>query len=105
MFLIPVLSANFMGLNFNPESASLLRGMGGLIIGTGLMNMLGYRSNEFQLVQLILITNIVIQLLGISVDILGVYHGVLSAVRFAPVELTHLFVGIGSGIYLMLLEK
>jgi hypothetical protein len=105
MFLIPVLSANFMGLNFNPESASLLRGMGALIIGTGMMNNLIYKSTNFELLKVVLITNIISHLLGISVDFLGVYQGVLSAIKFAPVEVTHLFVGIGSAIYLIMLKK
>jgi hypothetical protein len=105
MFLIPVLSANLMGLNFNPESASLLRGMGALIISTGIMNNLVFKSTNFELLKVVLIANIFTHLLSISVDFLGVYQGIISAVKFAPVEVTHLFIGIGSAIYLMMLKK
>lgn len=49
--------------------------------------------------------NIVTHLLGITADIWSVFDGALTTVRIFPVEIAHLFVGLGSSIYLLGLIK
>lgn len=51
-----------------------------------------------------MLTNIITRLFGISADIWGVLDNVLAASKIAPVEITHLFVGVGSLYYLLKLK-
>jgi len=46
MFFAPSKGAQLLGLAITPELASLLRGMGGLIIGRGTMNLLFRNSMD-----------------------------------------------------------
>jgi hypothetical protein len=71
MFFAPGASAALLGLELTPATASLLNGMGGLIIGTGTMNLLFYGINQPATVKALLLTNIVTHLFGIAADVLG----------------------------------
>jgi hypothetical protein len=101
MFLLPGLAAKSLGLASLPETSSVLRGMGGLIIGSGMINFFLRDSNDSATLGAILLTNVITHLLGLSADIWGVVDGVLTTSKIAPVETTHLFVAIGSLIYLL----
>ena len=101
MFFLPGLAAMALGLAALPETSSVLRGMGGLIIGSGIINFLLRNSNDNATLEAIFLTNIITHILGLSADIWGVVDGVLTTSRIAPVETTHLFVAIGSLIYLL----
>ena len=47
----------------------------------------------------LLLANMITHLFGLSADLWGIAGGVLTIAKMAPVEFTHLFVGIGSLIY------
>ncbi|HMG82933.1 MAG TPA: hypothetical protein VK559_07845 [Ferruginibacter sp.] len=101
MFFVPAVAANSLGMEFSPTTGSVLRGMGGLIIGTGLMNFLFAKINNLATVMVVLMTNIATHAFGLAVDLFGIHDGVLTITKMAPVEITHLFVGVGSLIYLL----
>lgn len=104
MFLLPGLAAKSLGIVSTPEATSLLRGMGGLIIGSGAVIFLLRNNKDTGTLKVLLITNIITHLLGLSADIWGVVDGVLTTSKIVPVEMTHLFVGIGSFICLLKLK-
>ena len=104
MFFLPGLAAKFLGILSTPGAMSLLRGMGGLIIGSGAINFLLRNYQDTNALKALLIANIVTHLLGLSADILGVLDGVLTTLKIVPVEMTHLFVGAGSFICLLKLK-
>ncbi|HTB52777.1 MAG TPA: hypothetical protein VK718_08375 [Ferruginibacter sp.] len=101
MFFLPAAAANFLGIATSPATTSVLRGMGGLIIGTGTMNFLIYNNNNPATIMMVLLTNIITHILGISADVLGIMSGALLPIKMAPVEIVHLFIGIGSWICLL----
>lgn len=104
MFFVPAFAAKFLDIASTPQTVSVLRGMGGLIIGSGAINFLLRNQNDIAALKGLLLTNIITHLLGISADIWGVLDGALTTSKIAPVELTHLFVGIGSLICLLRLK-
>jgi hypothetical protein len=105
MFLMPALAFNGLGITVTPQTVSLLQGMGGLIIGLGALNFLGRHFTEVRMLNVVLLTNILTHTLGLLADIFGVLNGALQIGQMAPVELTHLFIGTGSLIYLVRLKR
>ena len=105
MFFVPTFVAGFLDITAAPQTVSVLRGMGGLIIGSGAINFFLRKQNNFDVLRGLLITNIITHLLGLSADVWGVVDGALRAGKMAPVEITHLFVGIGSLLCLLELQK
>jgi hypothetical protein len=105
LFFLPQFASKNFGMTYTPEIGSLLRGMGGLIIGTGLINFLFRKTTSSEALKALFIANIVTQFLGIIADFLGLYEEVLTLRNILPVQVTHLFIGVGSLIYLLQLEK
>lgn len=105
MFFLPAIAAKFLDIPLSDATASVLRGMGGLIIGSGTINFLVRNIHDNRTLKAVLLTNIITHLFGISADIWGVVDGALTTSKIAPVEITHLFIGIGSLIYLLRLKN
>jgi len=105
MFFLPRTAAMSIGLDYTPQVGSLLKGLGGLIIGSGTINFLLRNSADPGAVRALLLTNIVTQLFGISADLLGVLDETLTEIKILPVQILHLFVGIGSIVYLSKLKS
>ena len=104
MFFVPAFAAGFLDMAASPQTLSVMRGLGGLIIGSGAINYFLHNQDNAIVVKGLLLANIITHLLGLLADIWGVADGALSLIKFAPVEITHLFVGIGSLIYLLKLN-
>lgn len=104
MFFVPKFAAGFLDIATTPQTISVLRGMGGLIIGSGAINYFLHNQDNLEILKGLLVTNIITHLLGLSADIWGILDGALTVSKMAPVEITHLFVGIGSLIYLLRLN-
>ncbi len=104
MFFAPAFAAGFLDMAASPQTLAVMRGLGGLIIGSGAINYFLRNQDNAVVVRGLLLANIITHSLGLLADIWGVADGALSLTKFAPVELTHLFVGIGSLIYLLKLN-
>ena len=104
MFFAPAFAAGFLDMAASPQMLSVMRGLGGLIIGSGTINYFLRNQDNAVVLRGFLLANIITHALGLLADIWGVADGALSLTKFAPVELTHLFVGIGSLIYLLKLN-
>jgi hypothetical protein len=105
MFFMPGFAARLLGIACTLQTGSLLQGMGGLIIGLGAINFLGRHFTEVRMLRVVLLTNVLTHTLGLLADIFGALNGALQIRQMAPVELTHLFIGIGSLIYLLKLRR
>ena len=105
MFFVPSFGAQSIGISLAPESLSLIRGMGGLIIGSGAINFLMRNNSNSESIKALLLTNIITHIFGMGADIFGLMDGVLVLSKIAPVQITHLFIGVGSLIYLTTLSK
>ena len=75
--------------------------MGGLIIGVGTINFLLRRQTDVQTMRDLLLTNIITHVFGIAADLLAIGDAALKISNIIPVQITHLFIGIGSAIYLL----
>lgn len=104
MFFIPGFAANLLAITSTAGTISVLRGMGGLIIGSAAINFFVRNTTDADTLRAVLWTNIITHTLGLSADMWGVFDGVLTVSKMLPVEMTHLFVGIGSLIYLVRLK-
>ncbi len=63
MFLIPSFAAKFLAIEAEPQTMSVMRGLGGLIIGSGAINyFLRYQTNA-DVLRGLLLTNIITHLL------------------------------------------
>ncbi len=105
MFFVPGFAAGFLAIAATPQTISVLRGMGGLIIGSGVIIYFLRNQSNADVIKSLLLTNIITHLLGLSADIWGITDGALTISKMAPVEITHLFVGIGSLAYSLSLNK
>jgi hypothetical protein len=99
MFFGPSVASLGLGITASPETGSVLRGMGGLIMGLGTMNLLARQARDEYTFRMVFLTNIITHTLGLLADLWGVSDGVLKIAKMAPVELTHLFIGLGSLYY------
>lgn len=105
LFFVPAFAAQIIGIAFSPETGSVLCGMGGLILGSGLINLMLRNSIDTHTLKALLWTNIIINVLGTIADLRGLSDGVLTLSRIAPVQITHVFMGVGSAICLVGLKK
>ena len=96
LFFGPAAPARMWGIPHDPLTVSLLRGLGGLIIGFGMINFLLRGQADARVYKAVLWTNIITNLFGLAADLLGVSAGTLNLTKMAPVELTHAFIIIGS---------
>lgn len=99
MYLFPEFISAVFGMQSSTETSSLYKGLAGLIIGSGVLNFLVKDEHDSVVLKKVLIANMISHFFGITADIYGLFNGVLSVAGIAPVELVHLFVGIGSFIY------
>ena len=72
MFFVPGFAADFLGIATTPQTISVLRGLGGLIIGSAVINYHLRNQDNAYVVKSILLTNIITHLLGLSADVWGV---------------------------------
>lgn len=105
LFFIPQIGAKAFGMTFTPQIGALLRGMGGLIIGSAAINFLLRYIVEPAALKALFLTNIITHIFGIAADFWGLYDGALRLSNILPVQITHLFIGGGSLLYLLRLQK
>jgi hypothetical protein len=105
LFFVPHIPAALWGIPPAPLTITLLRGLGGLIIGFGMVNFLLRRHPDAEVITVILWTDIGTNLLGLAADCWGVSAGALDLAKMASVELTHLFIMTGSALCLMTLAR
>jgi hypothetical protein len=104
MFFIPDLATQSLDMIQSPETGSALRGMGGLIIGSGTINLFLRDSENSDSLKALLLANIITHTLGLLANVWGIADGAISISKIAPFEI-NLFVGIGSFIYLLQLRR
>ncbi len=100
MFFAPNFAARLLDIATIGQTLSVLRGMGGLIIGIGAINYFLRNEVNAGIVRGLLLTNIITHSLGLAADLWGSIDGSLTIIKMVPVAITHLVVGIGSLIYL-----
>jgi|GEM_PF-2181987 len=64
MFFAPGFAAGFLGINTSPQTISVLRGMGGLIIGSGAINYFLPQQTNTDILKGLLLTNTITHVLA-----------------------------------------
>ncbi len=105
MFLFPTFAADFLGLDATGQIKSVLRAMGGLLIGSSVLNFLLRNQQNREVNYALLLTNIVMHGLGFVAAYMGVADGAFTWLIVAPVVLVQLVISVGSGIYLLGLKN
>ncbi len=105
LFFVPQLGAMGFGMTYTPQIGSLLRGMGGLILGSGMINFLLRQHREPQTLRALFLANIVTHAFGIGADFWGMHDGALQLINILPVQIVHLFIGTGSLVYLLNIDE
>lgn len=104
MFFIPTFATESLDIICSPETGSVLRGMGGLIIGSGTINLILRDSENNDSLRALLLANIITHSFGLLANVWGLADGAVTICKIAPFEI-NLFVGIGSLIYLLQLNR
>jgi hypothetical protein len=68
MFFLPRMAGESLGLVSGAETLSLLRGMGGLIVGGGTINRLLRNQTDRVSLKALFLTNVVTRALGLGAD-------------------------------------
>ena len=91
------------GFGFVPgEQVNILfRAMGVMIFSAGLLNFMVRSHGDSATLKAVLWFNIVLHGLNFIFDMMGVANGTMELAKIGAGQVTHLFVGIGSVIYLM----
>ena len=105
MILLPNLIASVFGLaNMNPSAEFLLRCMGTMYFSMGIANYIVRNQTDSVALKAILIMNITYHILSMGTDIHATIIGTLPLLQTAPAHIVHLFVAIGSFIFLKKLK-
>ncbi len=105
MFFSPASAASALGLEQAASTIAVLRGAAALIIGHGAINYYLRNHHNSEVMRGLLLTNIITHLFGLGADAWSISEGILLIEEMAVVELTHLFIAIGSIYYLVQARK
>jgi hypothetical protein len=101
MLLMPAQAAGNFGFSADPMSSLLIRSIGGMILSKGVLSFLVRNHGDSMTLRAVLLFNVLVHTLALIIDLSGVAQGVLSMDKIAVGIITHLFIGIGSLIYMM----
>lgn len=101
MFFLPDMVTDGFGSTPTLFSTFLMREMGLIILGAGVLNFLVRNSSDSVALKAIFIFNIAYHVIMIPIVFLGVSQGVFAIDKSIGGLAAHLFIGIGSLFYVM----
>jgi hypothetical protein len=105
LLLVPVKAGEGFGFAPSAQTDVLFRAMGGMIFSAGLLNLMVRSHPDSPTLAAVLWFNVATHGLSLIVDMMGVSAGTMELSRIAVSLITHVFVIIGSTMYLMLMRK
>jgi len=100
MLLVPASAAQGFGMVSTPETNLLFRSLGAMLLSVAILNFMVRNHPDSNTLKAILIFNIALNLLGMLSDVPGIIEGILPFGKAIPGHIIHLFIIIGSFIYL-----
>ena len=100
MLLVPASAAEGFGMVSTPETSLLFRSLGGMLLSASILNFLVRNHPDSDTLKAVLIFNVALNLLGMLSDVPGIIEGILPFGKVIPGHIVHLFIIIGSFIYL-----
>jgi hypothetical protein len=76
-----------------------------MILGSGLLNLLVRKQAASETLKAVLLANVAMHGLSMIADVSAGAAGVVQFSKIIPGQVAHLFIGIGSLVYLMKMEK
>ena len=101
LLLMPAKAAEGFGFVGDPQIDLLFRAMGGMLFSAGLLNWMVRAQGDSPTLAAVLWFNVAVHGLSLVVDLSGVMEGTLDIAKIAVGQVTHVFVLVGSAIYLM----
>ncbi len=89
-----------LGMGSSPETLALMRAMGGIFLSMGILNFLIKDNVDSKSLRDILVFNIVVHLSGMLIDFWAINEKTFTLNKTLPGHIFHLFVIIGSIIFL-----
>jgi hypothetical protein len=105
LLLLPGQAAEGFGFTSSPQTDILFRAMGGMIFGTGLLNFMVRSHPDSPTLAAVLWFNVSAHGLGLLVDMIGISDGTMELSKIAVGQVVHVFVILGSIMYLMLMRR
>ena len=100
MLLVPGTAAEGFGMAPTPETNLLFRSLGGMLLSASILNFLVRNHRDSDTLKAVLMFNVALNLLGMLSDVPGIIEGILPFGKVVPGHIVHLFIIIGSFIYL-----
>lgn len=105
MLFAPLKAVEGFGMVPTFEAGLIFRTLGVTILSTGVLNFLVRDQPDSPALKAVLIFNVVLHGLGMAVDLLGVFQGIIDFTKIIPGLLAHLFIGIGSLLYVARMNR
>ena len=105
MLLAPTFAAENFGLASTAETSLLFRSLGGVVLPLGILNFLVRNEPNSNTLKAILIVNILSHAITMCNDLYGASNGVLLFSKIGGGIVAHLFIGIGSLIFLLKMKS
>lgn len=99
LFIPEQIAAGF-GMIPSPEDVFLMREIGAFSLATFLLNFLARNEPDSKALKVILIFNMAYHLVMGVLNILGMAQGIFTLTQMLPVMVIHLFIGLGSYLYM-----
>lgn len=101
LLLVPAMAGEGFGFGASPQVDVLFRAMGGMIFSAGLLNFMVRSHPDSPTIAAVLWFNVAAHGLSLIVHMMGVAEGTMEMSKIAVGQVTHVFVILGSIIYLM----
>ncbi|HLG40097.1 MAG TPA: hypothetical protein VI461_10525 [Chitinophagaceae bacterium] len=105
MLFAPAFTSENFGLQATPVSSLLFRSIGGLVLSLGILNYLVRNEADSIALKAVLIINIVSHTISMGNDFYGASQGILEFSKLAGGMVAHLFIVIGSAVYLFKMKS
>lgn len=105
MVFVPLKAVEGFGMVPTFEAGLIFRTLGVTILSTGILNFLVRDHPDSPSLKAILIFNVILHGLGMAVDLLGVIQGIIDFPKIIPGLLAHLFIGIGSILFIAKMNR
>ena len=89
-----------LGMGSSPETLTLMRAIGGMVLSMGILNFLIKDNVDSKSLRDILVFNIIVHLSEMLIDFWAINEKTLALNKTFPANIFHLFVIIGSIIFL-----
>ena len=101
MLFAPAKALEGFGLVPDPLSSFLMQLVGSFILSMGILNFRVRTHGDSLTLRSVLLFNVLAHAIGMIIDCLGIAQGIMLFAKVIPGLVVHVFVGIGSLIYMM----